>query len=273
MKNKNKNILTRFPLTPLKAEELPGSVKSMDRGFVTISLVLLTPFIFILAFGVLWSIWFINQKHQLDNLCYESVLKSQKFLVDQNEKLLGLNGQAKSLILKKKALDILILTGTPTVRAVAFLKRKGVLVMQKSLRLKQKSLLYWGKVLSRSELFRLKTKMNKRFKRIMGIWQPGSIPRVLVFKIQWRGSQLKNAINDIAPVYKRGRDHSSNQVHETRWSVALSSMLPAWISQMIPLQKRWEGHCESHPHKGGLKWYSAMGKGKHSLKPLSSLFF
>ncbi len=256
----------------LKTGRISASTKSVDRGFVTISLVSLTPFIFILVFGVFWSLWFINQKHQLDNLCYESVLRSQKFLVDNNEKLLGLNGLAKSLILKKKALDLLILTGTPSVKASAFLKRKGVLAKQKVLRLKQKSLFYWGAVLSRSELFRLKTKMNRRFRKIMGIW-PGSVYRIPVFKVLWKDSQLGITVNDIAPVYKREKNHSKNQTHEVRWNVALSSVFPDWMDWIIPMGKRWRGHCESHPHKGGLKWYSAMGKGRHSLKPLSSLLF
>ncbi len=247
-------------------------ISTADGGFVTISLILMTPFVFILVFGVLWSVWFINQKHQLDNLCYGFVLKSQKNLVDQNETLLGLNGQAKALILQKKALDILILTGPPTVKAAALLKRRGVLAMQKALGLKQKFLLYQGNVLSRSELFRMRTKMNRHFEKIAGIW-PGLRRGTLIFKIQWKDSQLKIAIRDIAPVYKRGGDHSRNQVHKVRWSTNLSSVLPVWISRMLPIQKRWEGHCASHPHKGGLKWHSAMGEGKHSLKPLSSLFF
>ena len=213
-------------------------INSRDRGFVSVSLILITPFIFILAFGTFWFIWFINQKHRLDNLCYESVLRSQKFLVDQNEKLLLLNRQAKSLILKKKALNLLILTGTPSIKASALLKKKGILVRQKALRLKQKSLLYWGTVRSRSELFRLRMKMNEYFGKIMGIW-PGSVYRTPGFKIQWRGSQLKVAANDIAPVYKRGKNHSTNQVHEVKWSMALNSVLPDWIIWMIPTGKKW----------------------------------
>lgn len=261
-----------FSFHCFRVDQNPVSVNSPEKGFVTVSFILLTPFLFVLVFGTLWSVWFINQKHQFDNLCYESVLRSQKILMNQNEKLLALNPQAKLLILRKKALNVLILTGSPSVRAAAVLKKKAVIMEQKSLKLKQKTLFYRGAVLSRSELFQLRTRMNKHFKGILRLWSQSRY-RAPGFKIQWRDSQLEVAISDIAPVYRRGRNHSKSQTHKVVWSVPLKSTLPDWIRRVVPVGRRWTGHCESHPHKGGLKWYSAMGEGRHSLRSLSSVFF
>ena len=212
------------------------------------------------------------KKHQFDNLCYEFILRSQKILVDQNKKLMMLNSKARALILKKKALETLILTGPPSVRAFALLKRKNVIVKQKFLRMKQKALFYRGSILSRSELFQLRIKMNKHFKKILRLWSK-SYYGTLGFEIQWKASQLEVAVNDIAPIYKRGQNHSKNQTHEVVWSAPLKFILPNWISPFIPVGKNWKGRCESHPRKGGLNWYAAIGRDKHSLKPLSSVFF
>ena len=172
-----------------------------DKGFVTLSLIWLAPFIFLLASGTLWMIWFINQKHQLDNICYEYVMKSQKALIDQNQKLMKLNALAKLLISEKKILNKLILTGTPEIKAAAQLKKLQVIAQQKALKLQQNVLFRLGESLSRVELFRLKKKMNRRFGKISRIWSKSRI-QFLRFRVQWKPSQLQVKIRDIAPSTK-----------------------------------------------------------------------
>ena len=241
-----------------------------ERGFVTVSMIITAPFFFILFSVFLFSILLLNRKNQLDNICYQFVLESQKVLVDHNEKLLALNSLAKMLISKKRALNLIIATAPPAIKAKAFLKKKAVVLEQKALRSKQKMLFNRGGFLSRSKLFQLKTEINSRFKFFsrMGSkrWNPS-------FNIKWKPSQLEVAVDDIAPVYRRSGNHSKNQSHYVKWMIDIKSVLPKWLGRLISVQKKWAGHCESHPGKGGSKWYSEIGEGKPSQKPLFSVFF
>ena len=167
---------------------------------------------------------------------------------------------------------MLILNGTPEIKAAAQLKKLQVIAQQKTLKLQQNVLFRLGESLSRLELFRLKKKMNIRFGKISRIWSR-SRNQFLRFRVQWKPSQLKVKIRDIAPVYQRGANHARDQTHKIQWSAPLRAVLPKWIRGMTPLEKKWHGSCESHPQKGGIQWYSAIGKGKLSQKSLSSVFF
>ena len=241
-----------------------------QEGFVTVSVITLTPLLFILFSVFLCSVLFINRKQKLDNICYQFVLESQKALVDHNEKLLRLNSQARILIFKKKALNLVIATGTPSMKLKALLKRKAVIFKQKVLRAKQDLLLYRGNFLSRSKLFQLRVEMNKHLKGFSKTW-PGR--GNLIFNIKWKNSQIGVAVRDIAPVYKRSRDHSEAQTHRVTWTVDIKSILPGGLARLVPIQKRLTGRCESHPRKGGSRWYSEIGGGRRLRKLLSSVSF
>ncbi len=237
-----------------------------ENGFVTIAIVILLPLLFLLSFACGWLIWFMNNKHQLDNLCHEAVLSSQEMLVESNDKLLLLNSQAYSLIMKKRALDVIILTAPPHLKIPAQAQRKVVVLQQKALRIKQKAIVYVGNVRSRSRLMGLRSNFYAHVRDIQKFWKSEQHARAMI-RIYWKPSQVTPKIQDIAPVFQRAAQHDSRQAFSVDWEIPLQALAPKWIKQIIPIHKGWLGQCDSHPMKGGFKWSATIGKVSPLLKP------
>ena len=79
-----------------------------SSGFVTIALVIALPFIMALTFSGLWTLWFINQKRTMTNLCHSHVLKSQDELISGNRAIVNMNWQASLLMCARRNVSMTI---------------------------------------------------------------------------------------------------------------------------------------------------------------------
>ena len=235
-----------------------------ERGFVLMALIVWMPFFLMIAFGLTWTIWFLNQVKAMENICHQGTLKAQEALVEGNRRVMALNPRALRLYGEKKALKLLILTGPPPVKAAAKLRKKKLVASQKLLQKQQKLLFYEMNFKAQRALFSLRRKMGERLRKIRAFWK-SSQGAMEGIRVHPSSSQLKVRLRDIAPIYKRGIHHWKAQGISVRWWIPLKGMFPPWLSQYVPIQGRWKGQCFSHPHlkKGGSLWRAAMGKGNH----------
>lgn len=233
-----------------------------QRGFVTLSLIVMSPILLTATFGFAWILWFLNSKHKLDNICYEHLLRSQEFLIKGNDQLLHLNKRALPLIQEKRRLNILIRTGPPPVRAAALAQRTVVVASQYQLRAQQLGILQRANSKSLATLQSLKMRIQQECLAIGRFWSQRSFGKALV-RVFWKSSQISVRIYDIAPVYQLLPTYESQQAHKVEWGLPLRRLIPDWLARIVTPQRQWAGQCESHPHQGGLRWHSAIGTGRH----------
>ena len=232
------------------------------KGFTTIGFTLIMPVIFILSLSGFWILWLINSKHQLNNLCHYYLLKAQDELINGNEKVLYLNSIANRLYMQKKSLEALILVAPPQIKMPAKIQRRIVIVQQKALATKQMSIFKIYKYKSQSPLYEFRRKFSVKLNEIIRIW--GQKQKIIYdLNIIWKKSQLAIKRKDIASTYYRKIKHENLQSIRAKWSIPIRILLPDWVKSFVPIQKLWIGECASHPHKGGLKWVSNIGKGNH----------
>lgn len=237
-----------------------------QSGFITIAFVVMAPLFLVLLLGTAWILWFLNQKHKLDNICYQHVLDSQTLLIEGNQRLLNLNPRASLLIMEKRALNHTIQFGPPPAKAVAIARKAIVVAQQTQLKAQQQGILKLAAFRSRAELQKLKLAMQSEAHKLSRFWRTQDHGRPTV-TIHWKPSQTRVRIPDIAPVYKLSPQYERQQVHFVRWRIPIHRILPRWLSQIVwseaRFEKNWYGQCESHPHQGVQKWHSAIGAGKH----------
>ncbi|MCB0378546.1 MAG: hypothetical protein KDD33_08645 [Bdellovibrionales bacterium] len=232
-----------------------------QKGYTLISFCFFLPIVFIVVFSCLWVTWFLVQKNRLENICHHHTLLAQQYLVKNNNKLLNLNRRAWQLYLEKKALQELIRSAPPQARLVLALRLRRVIQQQVILRKQQKSFIYTGNVWSKRQAFLLKKDFSQQVHNMAKAWnKPFSYPQL---HFSWSKSQVTPLLSDIAPPYRRAIRHESKQVISLRWSIPMGSMTPSWLTHWVPLHKKAQGVCFSHPHKGGFQWVAAIGKGKH----------
>lgn len=237
------------------------------KGFMTVGLIIYLPVLFSLIFSFYWIVWFLNQKHKLDNICYQYLLAAQDHLVDGNNKLLQLNPQAQRLINEKKFWSQVLKTAPPKLKAAAYLRKKQIMAQQVLLKTTQKRVRETAEFQSQKQMRTLHTEMNKQFRRIHDFWQTQSNQSARV-RPMWRESQIQVDQRDIAPTYKRSQAHSQLQTLKISWSFPLAHIIPQWMVRLANVQPSWHGLCESHPYNQGEKWQSSIGAGKASWKQL-----
>ncbi len=237
------------------------------KGFMTLGLIICLPVLFTLIFSFYWIVWFLNQKHKLDNICYNNLLMAQDHLVDGNNKLLQLNPQAQRLISEKRFWTQVMKTAPPKLRAAAYLRKKQIISQQVLLKTKQKIILQTAEFRSRQQMGRLRTEIQKHFHRIRYFWQARKTQSERI-RPKWLKSQIQVDQRDIAPTYKRSLAHSQLQTLKISWSFPLAQITPQWMVRMASVQPIWQGLCESHPYNQGGKWQSSIGAGKASWKQL-----
>jgi len=238
-----------------------------EKGFMTVGLIIYLPLLFALMFSFYWIVWFLNQKHQLENICFRYILAAQDDLINGNNRLIQLNPQAQRLIIEKKFLNTVIKTAPPKVRAVAYLRKKQIIAQQALLKSTQESLLLSSEYRSRQQMRKLHNEIQKHFRQMQDFWQtqPAQAPHL---RPQWRKSQVQIDQKDIAPTYKRSQSHSQQQTLKMHWSLPLNQVAPQWLVRLASIQPKWLGFCESHPYHQGGKWHSSIGAGKASWKQL-----
>jgi hypothetical protein len=233
-----------------------------QKGFVSLSLIFWTPVMLTTLLGTAWVLWFIQQKLRVDHLCDHYVLASQEALVRANNVIMGLNAKAWSLWAEKKALNQVIKTAPPPVKALALARRQVVIVQQTALRKVQQYQLRSGDFRSRTELFRLRKKFRDLNREWLRFWKDSQ--RALGrLQVTPRGSQLKVRIQDIAPIYQRKDGHEHTQSLHATWQVPLPRFLPSWLLGWVPTHQLWEGQCASHPHDSFGQWQARLGAGNH----------
>ncbi len=220
------------------------------------------PLLLVSLFSVFWVLWFIQQNLKVSSLCHRYVLMSQEAIVERNNQIMNLNSQARWLWAEKKALDAVILTGPPPAKAAAKVRRKFVVWEQKSLRTIQKSLFSSGQWKSRRALYQLRKDFDKQVSYWQMFWNSPR-PRIPTLNLFPTTSQLAVQIQDIAPTYKRRSSHWISQGIAVHWAIPLSEVLPPWLKTWVPIHKNWQGQCFSHPHRRGVQWKAAIGKGRH----------
>ncbi len=233
-----------------------------QRGFAMISLVFWIPLIVTILFSIFWIIWLMQQRMKLNNLCHHYVLKSQEALVDRNNDIMNLNPRARWLWAEKKALDVLILTAPPPVKAAAQVRRKVVVIEQKALRTLQNGLFKVGLFNARRALYEFRKEFHKTTQDWSRYWKSPNRSRSRLI-LKPTNSQLAVEVRDIARVYKRKPLHWAQQRIQAQWDIPLRELLPTWVLHWVPVHKVWSGRCHSHPHSGGHLWKAAIGAGRH----------
>lgn len=233
------------------------------KGFATIGLIITFPLIAGFAYWGVKQLWLINQKNAIQNLCSEKLLLAQKELITGNNQILKLNKQALSLSKKKKRLKKLRAAAPPKAKVVLQIAITAIVAKQLLLRTKQNQIFYSFEMKSRRHLQEMQrqfhAKLNEiKFSRIKS--PTGSI------QLSSTSSKLKKKSFDTAPTYKRTYNHARKQSLTASWRVNVASLLPKNFAFSSNPQQAWVGECSSHPKKGGLKWYPAIGKGKALLK-------
>ena len=195
-------------------------------------------------------------------MCHHYVIKAQEAIVKSNNQIMSLNSKAQWLFWEKKALNAIILTAPPQAKAAAKVRKKFVVLQQKTLLQIQKTLFAKGQVVSNISFFALKKDFQTFTQNIGSQWNrsPGWKGEISVFP---QKSQLKRQLRDIAPTYKRNQNHWSAQKIKAQWVVPIKELMPHWLKTWAPIHKQWRGECASHPHKGGLLWTAAVGEGNH----------
>ncbi|MCJ8276749.1 MAG: hypothetical protein HRT44_01750 [Bdellovibrionales bacterium] len=241
-------------------------VANNQKGFAIYSFIVATPLFLSLAIMSAWLIWFLNQKHRLDNLCQHYTLKAQENLVKTNNSVLKLNYKAYALIIEKRALELTMLTAPPPVAAAAKLRRKMVIGQQYALKKVQKGLVNTGNLRAQLLSFELRREYIKILRELERHWgASSSFPKI---EIYWNKSKIKRKFYEIAPPYKRIAKHSSAQEIRVNWAIPLSSISPGWLKKFITIGKTWKGQCSSHPQKRRFKWEAQIGRVKLLSKSL-----
>lgn len=244
-----------------------------QKGFMTISMVMWAPVfaIFLLGFG--WSIWLINSKRALHNICHEAVLNAQEELVENNNWIMSYNFYAGWLITEKKVQTAAIMFGPPPVKIAAKARKKMIIAEQKALRAKQQFFFNKARVMSAAPLAKTQFKFSDKVSRLFKLW--GKAPPLFNFVYvspMLPESQLKIKWKDIAPVYKRDPNHWKIQGISARWEIPIYEIVPSWFKDSPGSHKTWKqawgsqtltGECHSHPHEKGGTWTAAIGKGNH----------
>lgn len=236
-----------------------------SKGFVTYSFIILAPLFLSLLFMSCWCFWFLNKKHQLNNICNHHVLKAQEILTHSNNQLMALNAKAWALIIEKRSLDTLILIGAPPAKAAAQARKRIVIFKQNALKKIQKTLIFKANLLAKKEAFQLHKNINRHTKNISHFWSQDFYKAKI--QLHWKDSQVKPLFKEIAPPYKYPPSYTKKQEIEAQWSIPLKSLLPGWLNKYIPIHEQWKSHCFSHPNKRSLKWIALTGR----AKPLSKL--
>lgn len=225
-----------------------------------IYLILILPIVFTLVFSGLWMVWFMNQRHRIENLCHESLLKSQKTLVDGNTKLLSHNLEAYSLIVAKRILKKLMKSPNPAVIAAATAGYATVKAEQKRLAGVQKNIIFQMNLQSQYSLLNFRRLFYEKIREMASLWKTTEyhIPYLAIYP---KKSQVKIRIKDIASVYKRTAFHKVGQTMKADWRIPLRNFFPRWLESYFKSHNQWVGECASHPtNKGGLKWYPSIGE-------------
>ncbi len=232
-----------------------------NKGFIHIYLLTLLPFFFAILFTSLWMFWFVNQKNKIDNLCHVFLLRSQKELVNGNNRLLSHNFEARSLIYVKRALSPLRFSPYPPVAAAAKAGYQTVISRQKSLAATQKIIINQMNHSSHSWTQRFKQKFVQVNYELSRQWRTTEFrtPEIFIYP---KKTQVQITTKDIASVYNRVFLHSHLQTIQSQWKIPLKNFFPKWLENYAPPYGHWEGECSTHPKKqGGLNWLPAIGKG------------
>ncbi len=236
-----------------------------QSGFASIVVIIALPLVALLLLGCFWTLWFLNQKKRMDNLCLEYAMSAQEILVKNNNTIIAMNPEVRLLHHQKKALNVLILTGPPPVKLAAQAAKKWVVFSQKALAKTQSAILAQANLRARAALYNLRRTFKVRVTEFHQFWkrplrrQPriSIVPKSSQLSVQWR---------DIAAFYERKAKHHNRQAIHIQWRVPGEALMPAWLARRISNKKYWQGQCSTHPHKGGHQWLASIGKGNHSSK-------
>ncbi len=231
-----------------------------NKGMAQVYLILILPIVFTLLFSGMWMVWFMNQRNRIENLCHESLLRSQEILVEGNTNLLSYNMEAYSLIIAKRILKKLMKSPNPWVVLAASAGYVTVKAEQKRVAGIQQSIITQMNSRSQTSVYDFRRNFYHKIQDMASLWKTTEY-RAPELHIYPKQSQVKIRIKDIASVYKRPVHHKAAQTMKAEWRIPLSNFFPRWLQSYFTGQNQWVGECASHPtNKGGLTWYPVIGE-------------
>lgn len=232
-----------------------------NRGFTTIGLIFLFPVLFTLTGFVLWMVWFLGVKHQQQNICYGSLLETHERAFFLQDQILNLNPTALSLILRKKQVQVALLTAPPQMKPLWLAEKKRILMQQKRLKIQQQNLFLKLYSETRFRLAYGKVRLSRSLKKQL-VFENNLQSTSLKVSARHRKLKLHISLNDTAPVYSRRVEDQQEQAMDMGWQVPMRALLPSYLKFSLPKNSLWKGRCRTHPQQRRTKWQIAIGEVK-----------
>lgn len=228
-----------------------------SRGFVTTAAMTLLPIMILSALCVMATVWFVEQKEQVQWVCESHNLKSQKNLVRSMNQLLALNPIVETTVLEKKFVQLsLAAAPTPAEKAVLTarliflnLKLSGILAQQKSLVLA-------AHTLAGKELLELKQKLQSHVSKMGSQWQ--SSLRLHFWSTTPHLRLRKKKIDILGYLYLEHPMVSEQQQIKVDIAITGSRLFPKWLQWISEGPLVWKETCLSKPEKENTIWNAKL---------------
>jgi|GEM_PF-3159070 len=231
---------------------------SNQRGSVVVATIFIVPLFLVLISICSWLFFILNTKEKIEHSCRQSVLQSEKTLVNYGEFVIKLNPIAeylKSLRIIASGMMAHPVTLVPG-RALLLLTRK----LQNLLKRAQLLILKIGRAHSLFYLHRHKFELFK-------LWQNSKLKvfwRVYTMWSRPKGSKIRlvKTNRELAPTYDWAEKLEKKQEISIRWKIRFkeSSFFKYWLGDLG--LSRWAGSCYARPEKRSESWIPILGRAR-----------
>ena len=220
---------------------------SNSRGFITMTLLILTPLfvsVFFLSFSFLLVLKRYNQSYFL---CYKKGAKIQKTLQGHLKKLIRMNTQAKILRIRRNIAEIrynaALISLEPINISKAWQNLQEVKSSQKSFAQRQKSILQQAKISLQVQWQTFKLKYKKSIYNVRKTFDPEAL------------AVRKNPPSSDSPDYTPVSNFSEKQKIKISWSMDGFALVPQLLRKSLGLKGISHHHCTVSLKnlKGGLQ--------------------
>lgn len=223
---------------------------------------LLPLFIFSALCG-LATIWFIEQKEQLQWTCESQNLKAQKALIRGMTQLLSLNPIIEAIVLERRMVQIALAASPTPAEKVALTARLIMLNLQlTNLATHQKSLILSAQTIAGKELFDLRQKLQEHVKRMGREWS------VSLHLHMWTSSARiklrRQQIEPLAAIYVEHPFLSAQQKIKVDIAITGERLFPDWLKWISDKPLIWKEQCLTQPQKENLLWNARIKMDKLS---------
>ena len=237
-----------------------------QRGFATLTLLLLAPLI-IAATGVVAAGYLILKADgQIRHLCRTQLLSSQAKISADLRDLMALNKVAASLRLEKRSADLEVTAASafPPALPAANAHKASVFVRQLALAAQQKRLIFHAKLESKMAPAMTTREIYSSLTELRVIHSNDHLSLDFSEKTQSAAFEIvAQPRGNLTPDYSPSSDFERKQAMRVSWSFRASALLPAWIRPLVMSTGiNAHGECSSTLKKGNQQWQPQLNADK-----------